>query len=106
MRDLRRLAQHRAHTAIFRLRKLYRAVNGIGVEMASGEDMLHRDLDEDLGMLLSAHPTSPHLIAGEVLPLLAENRDDIHPHAGEQAHERQLHRAEARILSAILRTSG
>ncbi len=85
--------EHGVDGAVILDRQLDGAAHGRRVDVDATDDVLDGEGGEHLGVVSRPVAVDAQLEAGHVLPLLAQDGDDIHARAAAQADEQQFHRA-------------
>ncbi len=85
MGEVSHLPEHRTCSAIPLLGELNGSCHRVWLEVVPSDDVLDGNLDKHHRVLFGAHTPDIHFVAGHLLALLAQNRDDIHPGTACQA---------------------
>ena len=98
--EFRRFVERCAHTAVTLLGQVYSAFNSFWLNIMASKDVLNLDLHKNPWMLFDPLTVDSYLVASDILALLAQDRDHVHPGASRQPNQQQFHRAKTQILSA------
>src|SRR5205085_9612595 len=89
---LGRSAQGRRNAAILLIRQLDRALDSLLRNGATTNDVLHEETCEGPRMFFATLAAHFDAVIRNLLPLLAQNRNDIDAGAASQSEQQQLHR--------------